>query len=142
MAVTISVMHTLAGSGQTASLYRIVETNVAAATEYTLNPVPTYGTIVKFTAELVGGTAATIKPIVGGIAGFTADTVEEVFDTPTAAAFINRVGPTNEVGYLGGPFVGTGVVTNTGYLAIRSTPNAGADNEVHTLIVILHGAGP
>jgi hypothetical protein len=134
MAATVTTFKTTAGNGQTATLYKIVETSVQASTEYSI-VAPTFGTIVAFKAQLVSGTGATIKPILGTATGFTADTFEEIADTATAAAYINDV---TVIPYaLGNAFVAS--PQNVGTMTIRSTPNAGTNNAVTTIIVIVHG---
>lgn len=134
MGATVTTFKTTAGVGQTATLYKIVETSVQASTEYTI-VTPTFGTIVAFKAQLVSGTGATIKPTIGIAASFTADTFEEISDTATAAAFINDI---TVIPYaLANAFVAS--PQNTGNMTIRSTPNAGTNNAVTTIIVIVHG---
>jgi hypothetical protein len=134
MAATVTSFETTAGGGQTVTLYKIVETNVAAATEYNI-VAPTFGTIVSFKAQLVSGTGATIKPVLGIAGGFTADTFEEIAEINTAAAFVNDI---TAIPYaLGNAFVAS--PQNVGTMTIRSTPNSGTNNAVTTIIVIVHG---
>ena len=134
MPATVTTFKTTAGGGRTATLYKIVETAVAVATEYSI-AAPTFGTIVSFKSELVSGTGTTIQPILGIATGFTADTFEEISQINTAAAFINDI---TAIPYaLAAAF--SAPSQNVGTITIRSTPDAAADNAVTTIIIIVHG---
>jgi len=134
MPASVTSFKTTAGPGQTATLYKITEINAATADGYSF-VAPTFGTIVKFTSQLVSGAAATIKPIIGMESGFAADSFEEISEINTAAAFVNDI---TKIPYtLSTAFTASG--TNVGTMHVRSTPNAGANNNIITIIVIVHG---
>ena len=101
----------------------IVETAAAAATE-TVIDVPNLGTIVKFHSVLVSGTASTVNPELGRAASWVDDKIDQVIADPGAAAFVNNT-------------------ARTAYAApgkkfyLRSQPNTGSDNVIHTQIMII-----
>jgi len=134
-AFNVTSFKTTAGNGQTATLFKIEEIDVGTTDEYNF-VAPTYGTIVKVTSELVSGAGANITPIIGMATGDVADTFEEIFEFPAAGAFVS---PTDKIGYAGSrAFISP--PQNVGPIHVRSRPNAGADNVVTTIIIIVHGS--
>lgn len=114
---------------ETYLVFVVTETEMAAASEYSIGPLPEVGTISLFKAELTSngsGTATTIQPRIGNAATWTADNIEEVDYAATAAANHNIQTPTR-------------YYAPDGYLYVRSTPDSGTDGEATTYIVIRPG---
>ena len=109
-------------------LVEYTETDVQAASEATVESLPTFGRIVMYKATKTAGSAASIAPTGGTAASFSASTQAEIMAGPTAAAFIHE---TQTLYYY----------TSTGTLYFRATPNTGSDNSVSTQICILEGWG-
>jgi len=109
-------------------LVEYTETDVQAASEATVESLPTFGRIVMYKATKTAGSAATIAPEGGTSAAWTDSTQAEIMSGPTAAAFIHE---TQTLFYY----------TSTGTLYFRATPNTGSDNAVSTQIAILEGWG-
>jgi len=107
--------------------YTITETEVGTADEWSID-IPAFCTVALYEAELTdAGSATQIDPELGLAAGWTADTLDEVWPGSTAAAYVReqldkRIAP------------GTSSPTLYG----RSTPDATAD-EIVTRITLIEG---
>jgi hypothetical protein len=102
---------------------RWTDTEAAAGSEAAIPNLPKSGTIKRYTATLVGGTASTINPSIGPTAGYSASSQQQVMAAPGAAAFIDVTGPF--------------YFNSDEGLFVRSNPDAGTDNTVdHQLLIV------
>ena len=112
-------------AGRTYYMIEVTETDAAAASEWQIT-VPSIGEILLYQATLVSGSGTTIQPRVGKSSGWSDDTQDHVGGQDTAAAAIHDATPL--------PYALAGAT-----MYGRSTVDAGADNEVTTLLVIREG---
>lgn len=117
-------------SGRRHYVVNIVETEAAAASEYNIPSyvIPQHGKVVSVKATLVSGSAASINPTGGLATGWAASTQNALWTGPGAAAHVAFAPPTV-----------TGFFNQSTGLWVKSTVNAGADNVVHTQIMIVEG---
>lgn len=138
------------------SLY-VVETDCAAGDAWTLDPedpnvtitkainvendaragakvpIPPTFTVRNWKQHVVDGTAATVRGMIGcpeAPGAFAADTMDLLYQTDAPAAFIHEAG----ISTVGFPPDRTRRI-----LSGMSVPNAGADNEIHTHIILEGG---
>jgi len=124
--VAFTFTRTISGyAGIRAYHYTITETLIAAASEWTLTGCPINGRIVSYIADLTGGSAATIQPFLSRITGGTTTDVDFISQQAAAAAYINDQSQVVYVGLTGGELFGL------------TTPDAGADNNVTTSLLII-----
>ena len=69
--------------------WAITETDAATGSEFTLEQVPVFGTIVSYEATLTAGTGTTVNPRIGIATGFTDSTQNHVGTNSTTAAHVN-----------------------------------------------------
>jgi hypothetical protein len=108
----------------------IVETDCAAADEYgfTLDGCRS-GTLIAVKSILVSGAAATIQPVIGFEVGFTTGSIQQLWQAPAASGTLIDQVPQK-------PYVEfTGATGPNASIRVRSTPNAGANNVVHTILM-------
>ena len=102
----------------------IVETASGSGTEPVIPNIPKLGTIVTFHSVLISGSASTIAPELGRSASWVDDKFDQIIADPSAAASVANT--TRTPYYAGG-----------GKLYLRSQPNTGSDNVIHTQIMII-----
>jgi hypothetical protein len=130
---TIKVVETDAAAGSEWNTVHTAGTNTVtngtSGITGSLN-IPKRGTVLCVQATLISGSGATIDPVAGKAAGFTTSGQNLIFANGTAAANVYEISPAR---YTYDP----GVTSSRLYG--RSTVSAGADNVIHTLIVIVEG---
>lgn len=127
-AATVAVSYKGAVNGRETFLVTITETEAAAASEWSVTGLPDIGTITHYQATLTAGSGATINPILGKAASFSADTQNHIATNTNTAVHINDGART--------PYTLQG---GAGTIYGRSTVNAGADNSISTLFVVVEG---
>lgn len=117
-------------SGRRHFIVDVVETEAAAASEYSVPSydLPTVGKVVQHKSTLISGTGTTINPKAGLSTGWSASTQAALYANSVAAAHVN-IAPTTVSGHF----------TQSGGMFVQSVVNAGADNVIHTQIVIVEG---
>jgi hypothetical protein len=118
----------LPGTRRPVWVVEIVETAAAAASEVPVPGLPQVGVIRSYEATLVSGAGANINPKGGRAAGFAVSTQNHIFTQGTTAAHIHDDTP---VRYC---------LAEGGSMYVRSSVNAGADNVIHTRMLITSGA--
>ena len=114
-------------SGRRHYLISVTETEARDTSEFEITGLPEAATLVLYRATLTAGTGATIAPLGGNVAAFTASTQGQEFGI-SAAANVNE-----------STQVPLRLVGNK--LVIRSTPNNTAtDHSISTLITLVEGA--
>ena len=104
--------------------FGIIETASAAGTETVIPNIPKVGTIVKFHSVLISGSASTVAPELGRAASWVDDKFDQVIADPSAAAFVDNTTRTPYAAF-------------DGSFYLRSQPNTGSDNVIHTQILIV-----
>ena len=102
----------------------IVETASETGTETVLEKLPKFGTIVKFQSAFISGAASTVNPELGRAAGWTDNKADQVIVAPGAATFVDN---NNRIPYF----------STDGKLYLRSQPNTGTNNVIHTVLLIV-----
>jgi len=107
-------------------LYTINESELGTTDEWGPIFVPVEGRIVRLDVEKVSGSGTAFTPILGKTSGFTADTNDQVAVAaqdahPSEVLSVPYTSPTRE-------------------LYGRTTPDAGSDNVVETLLLIVPDA--
>ena len=105
----------------------VVETEAANGSEFVVpaSALPAAGEVLSHKSTLVSGSGATIDPEVGTAAAWTANTQAAMYANGGAAAHVHFV-----------PTAPTGLFRQSTGLHVRSKVNAGADNVIHTQIII------
>lgn len=112
-------------AGRKHVVYEITETDVGTTDEWHV-AIPKFATVVLFEGELTdAGSATQIDPELGLAAGWTADTLDEVWPGGTAATYIREQ-------------LDKRVYSESAVLYGRSTPDNTA-NEIVTRIVVVEG---
>ena len=104
----------------------IAETECAATSEATISLGFPLGRVLKQACSKASGTAATVNPLLGTTANPANNSI--VIENTTAAQPVANV-----VSGGGMPFVSNGTLYH------RSKPNAGTDNTIETVYIILSG---
>jgi len=107
--------------------YVLLETEAAAASEWTITGLPRICTLTVYIAEKTAGAATTMQPALGTAASFTTTDKNFVSQEDAAAAYVNdqstvRIGPLTD-----------------GSLYGRSTVDADTDNSITTVMVFVEG---
>lgn len=123
---TVSSVTKTRVAGRNYYRFTVAETECAAASEFNVTGLPTYGRIVKYVATKTSGAGATIAPRAGRSASWTADGQNDIGALASAAAHIDAA----EKAYLP-------LSSNT--MHFRSTPASGTDNVIATEVVIREG---
>ena len=106
-------------------------TSQALATEITLQVDPNGPRLVEIKRVMVkrsAGTATTFQPVIGNVAGFTTDTVNEKYKAASTAV-ADLLDETNITGFC--------KTDAAGNLYLRLAPDAGADNALQYAVFIL-----
>lgn len=112
--------------GRVSYLVTIVETEAAASSEYTVTGLPARCTLMSLRATLTGGTGTTVQPALGNAAEWVAGDPNERGVANAAAASVvisDRIH----------------LDLTDGTLYGRSTVDAGADNDITTVLRIVDG---
>ena len=111
--------------------FHIVEAECAAASEYAVQvDGGRVGTLIAVKSILVSGAAGTIQPVIGFAGGFATGGIQQIWQASAASGTLIDDVPQK-------PYVelGTGTTGPNALIRVRSTPNAGADNVVHTILM-------
>lgn len=128
MAYTATITSEVTWHGGRRRLHlRVVETECAAASAWSFSMPFVSGMLRSLKAQRVSGTSTTIQPRLGRAAGWTDSTMDELVRTSSAAGFHHET--SSEMLAFGAPGA-------TPELHGNSQVNAGADNTVHTEIII------
>jgi hypothetical protein len=113
-------------SGRRHFIVTIEEEDTAAASEVVIANLPSVLTLKSIKTEIVSGTATTVQPALGTAPSFAPATVEYLGGQLSAVPFLIDQTPLK-------------VYLPAGVLVLRSTPDAGADNEIVTELVLVEG---
>lgn len=114
-------------SGRRHYRIKISETAIDGTSEWSVDNLPEVATMVDYKATLLSGTASTIQPALGAAAAWVANTQDDIAVQQAAAAHVNDQTRVRMIIPTGNSLYG------------RTTPDAGADNNVDTEFVIIEG---
>lgn len=125
MAATVT--HTIeVRSGRRYHLVVVSETSTSNGDEWSVDNMPSQGTITHYQATLTAGSGSTIAPELGHATGWTVSTQDEIAVQSPAAAHINEATQA--------PFS-----SSSQTIYVRSQVDAGSDNTIETAFTVVDG---